>query len=119
MGIYIKGMKMPESCEECVLSSTDSSGFFGCHFTRNIVLRKREQVRPNWCPITEIPPHGRLIDADALNDELEERYEEAKKWFQEAADHDTRIRAESCIATLVEAILTLSVMPTIIEAEVK
>lgn len=22
--------------------------------------------RPDWCPLVEIPPHGRLIDADAL-----------------------------------------------------
>lgn len=24
-----------------------------------------------WCPITEIPPHGRLIDADVIMDNLE------------------------------------------------
>ena len=23
-------------------------------------------TRPSWCPLVEIPPHGRLIDADAL-----------------------------------------------------
>ena len=22
--------------------------------------------RPDWCPLIELPPHGRLIDADAL-----------------------------------------------------
>ena len=22
--------------------------------------------RPDWCPIKELPPHGRLIDADKL-----------------------------------------------------
>lgn len=67
MSIIIKGMRMPKNCETCELSSTDSSGFFGCCVTGNIVLRKREQERPTWCPLVELPPHGRLIDADALH----------------------------------------------------
>ena len=24
--------------------------------------------RPDWCPLIEVPPHGRLIDADAIQD---------------------------------------------------
>ena len=23
---------------------------------------------PDWCPLVELPPHGRLIDADAIQD---------------------------------------------------
>lgn len=23
---------------------------------------------PDWCPLIELPPHGRLIDADAIQD---------------------------------------------------
>lgn len=66
MSILIRGMQMPKNCETCELSSTDSSGFFGCCVTGNIVMRKREQDRPSWCPLIEVPKHGRLIDADAL-----------------------------------------------------
>ena len=29
-------------------------------------MRKREQERPTWCPLIELPPHGDLIDRDAL-----------------------------------------------------
>ena len=59
MSILIKGIDMPENCETCELSSTDSSGFFGCCVTGSIVMRKREQERPTWCPLVELPPHGK------------------------------------------------------------
>lgn len=62
MSVLIKGMKMPKDCEHCGLSKTDSAGFFGCSITENIVLRKTEENRPSWCPLVEVPPHGRLID---------------------------------------------------------
>lgn len=67
MSILIKGMAMPKNCETCELYLTDSSGFFGCCVTGNIVMRKREQDRPSWCPLIEVPKHGRLIDADAIH----------------------------------------------------
>ena len=46
MSILIKGMKKPESCEECPL--------YTCmyHYVD--------------CPITELPPHGPLVDANRL-----------------------------------------------------
>ena len=66
MSVYIKGMEMPTKCEECEWSTTDRSGFFGCRLTGNIVIRKREKDRPDWCPLVHVPEHGRLIDADAL-----------------------------------------------------
>lgn len=66
MSILIPGMEMPTKCEECEWSTTDRSGFFGCRLTGNIVIRKREKDRPDWCPLVPVPPHGRLIDADTL-----------------------------------------------------
>lgn len=38
------------------------------HFSARV-----KNERPSWCPLIEIPPHGRLIDADALVDELIKR----------------------------------------------
>lgn len=77
MGVYIKGMEMPVGCPFCPLShwtrATDE--FAGC----NIVPGKRfamlndiafaespAKSRPDYCPLVPVPPHGRLIDADAL-----------------------------------------------------
>lgn len=58
----------------------------------------------------------RLIDADALIDELNSRIEAAIKWGVNAiADRDAEIklRAEQAVATFCEASLTVKKMPTI------
>ena len=65
MSVLIKGMEMPKSCEKCPCKTADAFGGLGCQTTGYIPLRKANQDRPDWCPLVEIPPHGRLIDADA------------------------------------------------------
>ena len=71
MGVYIKGMEMPKSCP-CILVGVGYDLY--CSFTSGIPSRMREygeccekETRPDWCPLVEIPSHGRLIDADALH----------------------------------------------------
>ena len=66
MSVLIKGMEMPKSCEKCPCKTADAFGGLGCQTTGYIPLRKANQDRPDWCPLIEVPPHGRLIDADAL-----------------------------------------------------
>ena len=66
MGVYIKGMEMPTSCDECPMFNLDIDG--GCYCTKYFVIRKKDQDRPDWCPLVPVPPHGRLIDADALKE---------------------------------------------------
>lgn len=59
---------------------------------------------------------SRLIDADALIDELNNRIDAAIKWGVNAiADRDAEIklRAEQAVATFCEASLTVKKMPTI------
>lgn len=57
MNILIKGIKMPKNCEECDAKA----------LCKNYWRRVREKyTRPSWCPLFLVPPHGRLIDADAL-----------------------------------------------------
>lgn len=65
MGVYIKGMEMPKNCHECPLSEEE---FVQCKITRKRFLKAVDAVsrRHPYCPLVEIPPHGRLIDADAL-----------------------------------------------------
>lgn len=65
MSVLIKGMEMPKSCESCPCKTADAFGGLGCQATGYIPLRKVNQDRPDNCPLVEIPPHGRLIDADA------------------------------------------------------
>lgn len=71
-------MAMPKNCRECPLFESRYH-FHGCH-------AKPESIndmdmwncvtsdRPSWCPLIEIPPHGRLIDGDVLNDMINRSY---------------------------------------------
>ena len=74
MSVLIKGMKMPKDCPMCPMAHYDTLNHFrGCE----VVAGKRHAIndpeyantstRPDWCPLIELPPHGRLIDADALD----------------------------------------------------
>ena len=60
MSVLIKGMEMPKRCGECPLSLYPHSPCW-----ENGGALDWEN-RPNWCPLVFVPPHGRLIDADAL-----------------------------------------------------
>lgn len=88
MGIYIKGMEMPKSCWDC----------FACHDGWCIINQKIEGHRTvtHSCPLIEVPPHGRLIDADCCNG-----------YFYEHMSDDMMIAAMNAI----------NEMPTIIESE--
>ena len=59
MSIIIKGMKMPENCTECRFGY-DGKCFAVKPFHRFFV------DDPFECPLIELPPHGDLIDRDAL-----------------------------------------------------
>lgn len=64
MSVLIKGMEMPSSCDDCRLTNGISC-YAVPEYTEDEVVGRTDD-RPDWCPLVEIPPHGRLIDADAL-----------------------------------------------------
>lgn len=60
MSVLIKGMKMPKTCIMCWFSPI-------CPVWVKAVSRhKGYDNRLPDCPLVEVLPHGRLIDADAL-----------------------------------------------------
>ena len=67
MSVLIKGMEMPSCCDDCW--ALDEYGDYPvCRITeeqRGCNFRIREK-RMDKCPLVPVPPHGRLIDADAL-----------------------------------------------------
>lgn len=73
MGIYIKGMEMPMRCADCWLMDGEDHW---CCAMRGKPLESNYYYgikdRPDWCPLIEVPPHGRLIDADALRASLKD-----------------------------------------------
>jgi hypothetical protein len=63
MGVYIKGIEMSKSCGNC---------FFDTHCD-NWRLRNWGAPPPDDCPLVPVPPHGRLIEADALEQDAQKR----------------------------------------------
>ena len=57
MGIYLPNMEMPNDCIVCPL------GWNGCNHQHDFVYMGE---RPSDCPLIPVPPHGDLIDRDAI-----------------------------------------------------
>lgn len=102
MSILIKGMEMPTRCADCPMCYDyircrllqESFGEFDC-----------VEYRWECCPLIEVPKHGRLIDADALNDMINRSY-----------PMTDRVDVHNGYAICQELIKSL---PTIIESEVQ
>ena len=57
MDLLIKGLEIPKNCLWCEI--------IDCSYGNDLYLE-----RPNDCPLVEVKPHGRLIDADKLKSEI-------------------------------------------------
>ena len=73
MGVYIKGMRMPENCIKCPLQ------FGGWCYVSPPEIDERvaptvdeavEQGKPEWCPLVDLGKHGDLIDRDKVISKL-------------------------------------------------
>ena len=62
MSILIKGMEMPKDCNKCPMTVDGYCRIIG--YPNGDAIIKR--YKPLWCPLVEVPKHGRLIDADEL-----------------------------------------------------
>jgi len=80
MSIILKGIDMPKSCGKCEFNYNLEGGSY--EWWECVILHddiNQFDTRRTDCPLIEIPtPHGRLIDADAL--ELEKEVELADDW---------------------------------------
>lgn len=110
MGVYIKGMDMPESCHQCVAGY---GGFcFVCPAEEDGICP--DHGRPEWCPLIGLPAqHGRLGDLDAMAFDESEAYMSA----QAKLGRDV---ITTGINSIVHRKIQLLIMdtPTIIESEV-
>jgi len=101
MGVYIN-MEIPESCAKCLE--------IGWHYVFECVLDDVEHgERKADCPLIPIPPHGRLIDADAP----------IAVWEVKLSDGDScsSRNIETTVSKFLLSHLMGEVPPTIIPAE--
>lgn len=64
MAVLINGMEMPQTCFKCKLSRITPSMYAFCSL--NGKCYPADETPPSDCPLVPVPPHGRLIDADAF-----------------------------------------------------
>ena len=109
MSVLITVMEMPHDCEECKLCVIIPVGDYEI-LRKCVALNKRAEyiIRRKDCPLVPVPPHGRLIDADALHEELY-----ALEYARENEWRDGMREARGVDAARV----ALLDAPTIIEAE--
>ena len=114
MSILIRGMEMPKSCNACMF---DVYGL--CLINKNI---EAEDELTHSCPLIPVPPHGDLIDRDALMDSFRESVKECHTWADEISnlagtEADMYARVSQSLGTFVEAVLRTKAAPIIIPAE--
>lgn len=101
MSILIKGMEMPPNCSECAFCGYYGNKTHLCDINQQeIDYEAMLENRRDDCPLVEIPPHGRLIDADKLKEE-----------FPHDEDWDYPVNTNSYVVE------TIDKSTTIIEAE--
>lgn len=106
MGVYIK-MEMPKSCGDCRfcggIADTDCGPCAWCDVDGKARVADTRQD----CPLVPIPPHGRLIDADAF-----------LRTIRPITDYDSKA---ACTFETVKRLMfdRIEGAPTIIEAEEK
>lgn len=77
MSILIKGAKIPKNCVMCfyINECKAISGGMTPEQIHNCTEQRHER-----CPLVEIPPHGRLIDKDKLEDVFWDILNEPEKY---------------------------------------
>ncbi len=110
MSLILKGIDLPKSCGECEFNYNLEGGSY--EWWECVILHddiNQFDTRRTDCPLIEIPtPHGRLIDADALETVFKDM---AKcEWNQKAFPISWAYAFEDTIDEIDNA-------PTILEAE--
>ena len=71
MSVIVKNMEMPKNCSGCPLNydqmACKVTGTRWWSDTMVLMGFDSDKERLYDCPLIELPPHGRLIDADELN----------------------------------------------------
>ena len=117
MSVLIKGMEMPTNCADCPLNYDQMA--CAVTWTRwwsdSMVIMNFDSDKermPN-CPLIEVPtPHGRLIDADKFEFEMNDKLLVAltEKYGEEEAKRGLHFSFRDCICNI-------QCQKTVIEAE--
>lgn len=115
MSVIVRGMNMPKYCKECS-NHFWFAGRIWCYYLDDSIDEggNIDVSPPHNCPMTELPEkHGRLIDADAFVEYLENEFKSGYENDQKS-DSDMKM----LIAKMHELIITeINQRPTVVESE--
>ena len=98
MSVLIRGMEMPKNGHECRLYEGDIYYCSAADKMLDILDSSAEKCQ--FCPLTEVPPFSRLIDADEAYDKIAEAAGEGSGNY---VDMDVVDRGLSETPTIIEA----------------
>lgn len=100
MSVLIKGMEMPFTCLTCDFHKCAGGVGDFCSLTKRRQFRFKN--RPKDCPLIPVPPHGRLIDADALHKLFEDQwhYLQVLDWNENPTAEANQSGINWCINTM-------------------
>lgn len=105
MSVLIKGMEIPKRCGECPCFHAENPMY--CQAVKadknKKIIAPYGKPRPEWCPLVPIPPHGRLIDADALENEAQMRLLECNKYDNQFQKPYEVMRAIALAPAVIES----------------
>ena len=130
MSLLIKGIKMPERCDECNLCDNLGMCIPLGEDLFNYLDKEIAEAEPvrffpdNWkcsdCPLIELPtPHGRLGDLDKIASDEADAYLSAQITIATTRNKDDEQEALMAINDIVHKKLQMLLKdaPTVIEAE--
>lgn len=127
MGAYIPGMEIPKNCLVCPFHHYyfPPTTFASDEKTVKAVavcMATRREVDAENCPIIPVPPHGRLVDADAFHkrftDEICKDCDRRKGMKNGKKRILYAIGEAPCRSCFIDDAFDLvDAMPTVIEAE--
>lgn len=121
MSILIRGMEMPTNCYDCPFIRQSFGFDFYCAKGNGIEddIKNVYSKRMDDCPLVEVPPHGRLIDADAFATNLKDI--SVRQGYKNTLI-DEHLTVDDVFDSIIDeltgkAIYGFEYNPTIIEAE--
>ena len=66
MSVIVKNMEMPKNCKDCPFSDHEAWCLIPGSWRERYYCPDDE--RSEYCPLIELPPHGRLIDIKSVED---------------------------------------------------
>lgn len=107
MGVYIPNVQKPKKCGECPCYYYE---YKECNALGGIRVNG-EATPPNDCQAIEVKPHGRLIDADAL----EKSIREDERWVMSNKGDDEKTLMTGYQCAYSRSRVMIHHAPTIIE----